>query len=295
MPPPLTGACAGSSARVANASSYHRLALMWSMAATLSVREAAEKLGVHYMTVYRYVRIGRLPATKDGAEWSIRAADLDSLAQQPRTRRGGADWESRIYQRLVNGDEAGSWNVIESALASAHDPTSIYTDVLGPAMRRIGAEWAAGSLDIAIEHRASAVASRLVGRLGARMRPRGRHRGTVVLGSPTGDRHSLPLAIVADVLRASGYEVTDLGSDVPDESFQLAVADATGLVAIGIGISVSKAVPAAKRLIRLLRRSIPDDVLILTGGAAVESAGAVGSDFHAGNAVEAAEIISGER
>jgi methanogenic corrinoid protein MtbC1 len=101
--------------------------------------------------------------------------------------------------------------------------------------------------------------------------------------------------MVADVLRASGYEVTDLGSDVPDASFELAVADATDLVAVGIGVSISEAIPAARRLIGRLRRHIPDDVVILTGGAALDAADTVGSDFHAGNAVEAADIISRER
>lgn len=262
------------------------------MAASLSIRQAAEKLGVHYMTVYRYVRIGRLPATKDGAEWRIRAADLVALNKRPATKRGGADWELRLYRCLVTGDEAGSWSLIESALASTHNAVGIYTDVLGPAMRRIGSAWAAGTLDVGVEHRASAIASRLVGRLGATMRPRGRHKGTVVLGSPAGDRHSLALAMVADILRASGYEVMDLGSDVPDESFALAVTEATGLVAIGIGVAVSDSVPTARRLIERLRKSITDDVLILTGGAAVDTAAVVGSDFHAVDAVAAAEIIS---
>ena len=34
---------------------------------TLGLRECAERLGVHYMTAYRYVRTGMLPATKVGA------------------------------------------------------------------------------------------------------------------------------------------------------------------------------------------------------------------------------------
>ena len=38
---------------------------------SLSLREAAEELGVHYMTVYRYVRLGMLPATKDGTVWRV--------------------------------------------------------------------------------------------------------------------------------------------------------------------------------------------------------------------------------
>src|SRR6516225_8687883 len=44
--------------------------------AGLSIEEAAARLGVHYMTIYRYVRIGRLPAERRGGRWRIREEDL---------------------------------------------------------------------------------------------------------------------------------------------------------------------------------------------------------------------------
>ena len=56
--------------------------------ATIGLREAADRLGVHYMTAYRYVRSGRLAAHKSGDEWRVRTADLDALRPSDPTSRG---------------------------------------------------------------------------------------------------------------------------------------------------------------------------------------------------------------
>ena len=53
---------------------------------TITLTEAAERLGVHYMTAYRYVRTGRLPATKLGSEWRVETSDVDAM----RTGEAGA-------------------------------------------------------------------------------------------------------------------------------------------------------------------------------------------------------------
>ncbi|MET0148370.1 MAG: helix-turn-helix domain-containing protein, partial [Acidimicrobiales bacterium] len=39
---------------------------------SLTLQEAAERAGVHYLTVYRWVRTGRLPATKAEGTWAVR-------------------------------------------------------------------------------------------------------------------------------------------------------------------------------------------------------------------------------
>ena len=51
-----------------------------SAAGLLGLQEAADQLGVHYMTAYRYVRTGRLPATRIGSQWWIDPRDLPSAA-----------------------------------------------------------------------------------------------------------------------------------------------------------------------------------------------------------------------
>lgn len=61
----------------------------------IGLRDAAERLGVHYMTAYRYVRLGVLPAEKVGGEWQVRPSDLaEVVAHQRSTPRGavGMDW-----------------------------------------------------------------------------------------------------------------------------------------------------------------------------------------------------------
>lgn len=215
----------------------------------LSLSDAADRLGVHYMTAYRYVRTGRLPASKQGGTWVVSAADLETFAAgagatvsgadhspeaQPRRTAVRSTYASRLEDRLVRGDERGAWGVVEEALTSSLTPDEVYTDVMAPAMASIGERWARHELDIEDEHMASTIVHRLAGRLGPRFARRGRHRGTVVVGAPAGDAHGLPVMLMADLLRGRGFDVVDLGADTPPTAFARAAANADRLVAVGI-------------------------------------------------------------
>lgn len=48
----------------------------------LTIQQAADQLGVHYMTAYRYVRLGMVPGHKAGSTWHIDAADLHRFRAQ---------------------------------------------------------------------------------------------------------------------------------------------------------------------------------------------------------------------
>ena len=216
----------------------------------LGLAEVAQLLGVHYMTAYRYVRTGRLPATKRGGTWVVEEADLDRF----RTGTDGADpggsaggsgstaprggdglqVAARLEDRLVRGDDGGAWAVVEEALGSSMTPEEVYTSVVGPAMTSIGERWARQELDIEDEHMASTIVLRLVGRLGPRFARRGRHRGTVVVGAPAGDAHAIPVMLMADLLRGRGFDVMDLGADTPPGAFARAATGADRLVAVGV-------------------------------------------------------------
>ena len=155
---------------------------------TLTLQEAADQLGIHYMTVYRWVRTGKLPATKQGTSWAIREVDLDALsapaaAATTTTRSRRVDHADRLARRLIAGDEAGSMAIAEDALAGGMDPEALYFDVLAGAMVIIGDGWPAGTVSIAEEHQATAIMHRLLGRLSRNFTRRGRRRGTIVLGA----------------------------------------------------------------------------------------------------------------
>ena len=274
------------------------------LAGDLSLHEAAELLGVHYMTAYRYVRLGLLPADKLGASWRVRLDDVE-LFRAGHDAGGGNDadrvaadrrrvrWDERLEARLVAGDGSGSWGVIEAALAAGREPAEIYLDVIAPAMSSIGARWALGEIDVAAEHRASIIATRLVGRLGPRFARRGQTRGAVVVGAPAGETHALPVAMLADLLRGAGWDVSDLGGDVPAESFAKIASRTERLFAVGVSVSHPDWLDAAATTIAVLRRQLYG-VPIMAGGRAIGSsavAAALGADAWASDGKGAIEVL----
>ena len=147
----------------------------------ISLQQAADRLGVHYMTVYRYIRTGRLPAVKEAGEWRIDRAAVDRLRRRqagPQSRAPRRTWAtSRMLDRLVAGDELGVWQLVESALAGGAEPSEVHLELIVPALRAVGEQWAEGDLSVADEHRASVVARRVISRLGTRFTRRGRNAG----------------------------------------------------------------------------------------------------------------------
>jgi excisionase family DNA binding protein len=257
----------------------------------LTLQEVAERLSVHYMTAYRYVRTGRLAAHREGGRYQVSAAEVEKLRRQNRPRRGRARLASRVglEERLVAGDEAGAWAVIEAALASGMEPKAVYLDLLGAALRSIGERWARGQLSVADEHQASTVAARLVGRLGPLFARRGRKPGAVVVGSVAGETHALPSAILADILRGAGFEVLDLGANTPPVSFAEAARRAHRLIAVVVGATVAGLEQQLADTIAAIRAA-QAEVPILVGGAAVDRAlaGRLAADGWSGADAEAA-------
>ena len=265
------------------------------MAPTITLNEAAERLGLHYMTVYRYVRTGRLRATKVGAEWRVDPAAVEALRHPPSVPAVGrrkVDYTPRLVDRLVAGDEPGAWGVVEAALASGLDPNTAYESLLARSMQQIGEGWDAGTFSVADEHTASAVMMRLIGRLGPQLRQRGRTRGSVIVGAPPGDLHGVPVALLADQLRARRFKVQDLGANVPAESFAEAARDAERPIAVAIGATTGDNERSIRAAVRATRDMV--DVPILLGGGAITDAAhaaRLGADAWAARAPEVIDVI----
>ncbi len=255
----------------------------------LTLQQAADELGVHYMTAYRYLRLGQLDAHKVGGGWRVTRDELEAFRSGRRAgepaRSRPAPWSERLEARLMAGDAAGAWGVIEASLTAGTSVADIYLQVLAPAMRSIGDRWEAGEIDIAIEHRASGIAGRLVGRLGSRCVRRGRSRGTIVVGSPVGERHGLALAVLADLLRLEGWDVSDLGPDTPTASFVLAARETDDLVAVGVSVTHPEHLDACAEVCAALRAG-DLGVPVILGGQAVrdrDHALELGADGFAGS------------
>lgn len=263
--------------------------------------DVAELLDVHYMTVYRYVRQGKLPATKVGRSWFVKSSDLEMFREDKvhtsEFSDGGrkiAPWAERLEVQLMRGDERGAAEIMETVLRSGHDLYFLYLQVLAPAMGAIGARWAAGNLEIFVEHRASNIALRLIGQFGPRFARRGVSKGTVVLGSPADEMHTLSTSMVADLIRFEGWNVSDVGANMPAEAFAEAIRQGEDVVAVCIGVTMPGSLPAAQATIGAIRKVVPRDLPILVGGSGVASdevARELGADRRSGSVYELIEVL----
>ena len=88
-----------------------------------------------------------------------------------------------------------------------------------------------------------------------------------------GERHALPVAIISDLVRQQGWDVSDLGADVPPESFVHAVLATPDAVAVGLSITVETGLESARQTFAALRAD-PErlaGVSLIVGGQAVTS------------------------
>ena len=67
-----------------------------------------------------------------------------------------------------------------------------------------------------------------------------------MIGAAAGDQHSMPLAILGDIIRGQGLAVIDLGANTPAESFVESARDHDDVVAVAIGVGSDEIIEAAR-------------------------------------------------
>jgi 5-methyltetrahydrofolate--homocysteine methyltransferase len=122
---------------------------------------------------------------------------------------------------------------------------------------------------------------------------KGFRKGVVVIGTVKGDIHDLGKTIVATMLSGAGFEVHDLGVDVPSEAF-VERASQVGADIIALSCLMTTTLLRLREVVEDLDRlGLRDRFKILTGGGAVarswsEEIGAAGYGEDAAEAVEVA-------
>lgn len=249
--------------------------------AELSLTDAADRLGVHYVTAYRYVRQGLLPARQDGRRWLVEAAAVDSFASAtPGERPDGPLPVESLRELMEAGDEDGAWELV-TACGGLADPLAVQQQLIAPALREVGRRWSVGEATIAQEHRATVVATRLIARIGCPTR-RGRRRGTVVVACPPSDHHALATALFANLVRSEGAEVIDLGRIAGSSTILERLSRIDGPVAVAIVATMSDHESEVRSLVDEIKAAArPSSVVV--GGLAVpdpETAERLGSDHY---------------
>ena len=119
-------------------------------------------------------------------------------------------------------------------------------------------------------------------------------KGKCLIGTVQGDIHTVGKDIVAMMLRGNGWEVTDLGVDLPPKAFCSEV-EKGNYDLLGLSALLTMTMPAAAETIEALKKAgLRDKIKVMVGGAPTTQkwADEIGADGYGSNASEAVEVAA---
>ena len=116
-------------------------------------------------------------------------------------------------------------------------------------------------------------------------------KGLMVIGTIEGDVHDIGKSIFKNEVSMSGFDVIDLGVDVPPEVFVQAIEEHAPDI-VGISIIMTEAINNAKRTVDKIREKVGADLDIIIGGVAtnLKIAQFIGADAYSNNVLNGVNI-----
>jgi len=209
---------------------------------------------------------------------------------------GKDDLYKLISDALVDLDEEQVLTLTQRGLEQGLDPLEILERGLSNGIRRIGDSYAAGNITLPHMVICADIMQRAVLILEPEIeksQKKRRFKGKVIIGTVEGDIHDIGKKIVATLLKANGYEVIDLGRDVPNTKFveQVRLENPQFLC---LSALMTTTVVTQKAVIELLEMEfLRDRVCVIVGGAGVtrERAIQMGADGYGENASEGVSVM----
>lgn len=196
---------------------------------------------------------------------------------------------------IIKGMRELAGTLSASAL-EACDPLTVINEDIIPALDEVGQGFEKGTVFLPQLLMSAEAATAAFAEAKARIpKSDDDSKGTVVIATVKGDIHDIGKNIVRVLLENYGYNVIDLGKDVPPEKI-VEAAKEYGAGLVGLSALMTTTVPAMAETITQLRRS-GSDAKVVVGGAVLteEYAGMVGADKYAKDAMDtvryAAEVF----
>ena len=196
-----------------------------------------------------------------------------------------------MRQAVVDGDTAQAGALAKQALAAGVEPLDAIEQGYSAGIREVGELWEEGEyfLPELIQGAEAMQAAMDVLRPALEAGQGGEPVAAVVIGTVQGDLHDIGKSLVGTLLSAHGFEVHDLGADVPVEAF-VERARVTGARVVAASALLTTTMPVQKRLVDALAAA-GLDARVMVGGAPTSPAWAaeIGA-HHAENAQRAVEL-----
>lgn len=214
---------------------------------------------------------------------------MEGIPFQERDEKMDSESLRNISLKLEALDIQGTIDKVKRALDEKIPPFEIVKNGLSPGMDKIGEKYERKEYFLSELSLAAYIMKGAMELLGPRMKASTEGSlGKFLIGTVKGDLHDIGKNIVSMMLMSAGFEVYDLGVDVPDEKF---LQKAMEIKADFVGMSslLTTTMPSMGSVIELFKSNgIREQVKIFVGGAVVTQSFAdeVGADYYAKDAME---------
>ena len=202
---------------------------------------------------------------------------------------------SAMRQSIVDGDLDQATALARQALEQGIDPLVAITQGFMPGIQYVGDQFGAGEIYLPELMMAAEAMKKAMAVLQPEMTRRGVQRqylGKVVLGTVKGDIHEIGKNLVATMLSASGFDVHDLGVDVPSARFA-EVAREVDADIVGVSALLTTTMTGLKDVIEALdNMGLRPRTKVIVGGAPVTRhwADEIGADGYSEDAMGAVAV-----
>ena len=209
----------------------------------------------------------------------------------PKNAASSAEADGDLFYLIKRGlpAENATDKLLDEGLSAEH----VIEKILIPALNEVGAAYEKGTLFLPQLIASADSAKSAFKAIKRRMKSGSAvSKGKVVMATVKGDVHDIGKNIAVTVLQNYGYDVIDLGKNVPPED----VVDAVkkhGAKLVGLSALMTTTVKNMEETIRLLKRECPE-VKIMVGGAVLtkEYAEKIGADYYCPDAQSDVKIAS---
>ena len=249
--------------------------------AAFRVLKGEDEGGEEYIRICQECPAPQVPAA--GA-----AAQTPAAGPAASPEKGG----SPLLEAVLRGQGAEVVRLTEEALQTRSEMEIIENQLI-PALNEVGDRYEKQRLFLPQLLRSAQAASQGFEILKARLASRQEgqlSRGKILVATVQGDIHDIGKNIVKVVLENYGYQVLDLGRDVPPEKIVETVRR-EGIRLVGLSALMTTTLPSMEKTIRALRES-GADCKVMVGGAVLtpEYAREIGADYYGRDAKQSADI-----
>lgn len=198
----------------------------------------------------------------------------------------------KISTTIIEGDAESTPGLVQKALDQGLAPKNILDDGMVVGMNEVGARFKRGDMFVPeVLMSADAMQAGLVVLRPLLVAAGVRMLGTVVLGTVKGDLHDIGKNLVGMMCEGAGFEVVDLGFNVPPEKFISAIKEHQPDI-VGMSALLTTTMRSMGHTIKAIEEAgLRDQLKIMVGGAPVDRdfAERIGADGYGSNAVAGAE------